>query len=64
MVMSCHYFIVPGEIVYDHLASRDRTYAAVEGASHMFAPCRPQYGDTVKRTFDFVDAWLSKPGRF
>ncbi|HEX4266563.1 MAG TPA: hypothetical protein VHY36_01650 [Steroidobacteraceae bacterium] len=64
MVMSCHYFIVPGEIVYDHLASRDRTYAAVEGASHMFTPCRPQYGDTVKRTFDFVDAWLSKPSRF
>jgi hypothetical protein len=64
MVMSCHYFVVPGEIVYDHLASRDRAYAAVAGASHMFTPCRPEYGDTVKRTFDFVDAWLSKPGRF
>lgn len=64
MVMTCHYFIVPGEILYDHLASKDKAYAAVEGATHMFTPCRPQYGDTVKRTFDFVDAWLSKPTRF
>lgn len=64
MVMSCHYFVVPGEIVYDHLASKDKTYAAVEGATHMFTPCRPQYGNTVKRTFDFMEAWLSKPGRF
>jgi len=64
MVMTCHYFAVAGEIVYDHLASKDKTYAAVEGATHMFTPCRPQYGDTVKATFDFVNAWLSKPGRF
>ena len=64
MVMTCHYFVVPGEIAYDHLASRDKTYAAVEGATHMFTPCRPQYGDTVKRTFDFIDTWLTNPGRF
>jgi hypothetical protein len=64
MVMTCHYFVVPGEIIYDHLASKDKTYAAVEGATHMFRPCRPQYGNTVKRTFDYVNAWLSKPGRF
>lgn len=64
MVMTCHYFIVPGEIVYDRLGSRDKAYAAVEGATHMFTPCSSHYGDTVKRTFDFVAAWLSKPGRF
>lgn len=64
MVMTCHYFVVAGEIVYDHLASKDKTYAAVEGATHMFTPCRPEYGDTVARTFDFMDAWLSRPGRF
>jgi hypothetical protein len=64
MVMTCHYFVVTGEIVYDHLASKDKTYAAVEGATHMFTPCRPKYGNTVKTTFDFVNAWLSKPGRF
>jgi hypothetical protein len=43
---------------------RDRTYAAVAGASHMFTRCRPQYGDTVRRTFGFVAAWLAQPGRF
>jgi pimeloyl-ACP methyl ester carboxylesterase len=64
MTMSCHYLVVPGEIVFDHLGSRDKTYASVEGATHVFTPCRPEYGDTVKRTFDFVDAWLAKPGRF
>jgi hypothetical protein len=64
LVMSCHYLIVPGELTFDHLASKDKTMAAVEGAVHGFTPCGPQYGDTVKRTFDFVDQWLSKDGRF
>ena len=61
---TCHYLIVPDEIVYDHLASKDKTLAFVEGAVHGFTPCRPEYGDTVKRAFDNVDSWLSKPGRF
>ncbi|MCX8477827.1 MAG: hypothetical protein MT490_18730 [Sphingomonas sp.] len=64
MTMSCHYLLVSGEIIFDSLASRDKSFAAVEGATHVFTPCRPGYGDTVKRTFDHVDAWLLKPGRF
>lgn len=64
MVMACHYLVVHGEIVFDHLRSNDKTLAAVEGAVHEFTPCRPEYGDTVKRTFDYVEDWLSKPGRF
>jgi hypothetical protein len=64
MVMTCHYLIVPGELIFDHLASKDKTFAGVEGAVHGFNPCRPEYGDTVKRTFDFVDGWLGKAGRF
>ncbi|MCP3729863.1 alpha/beta hydrolase [Sphingomonas sp. MG17] len=64
LTMSCHYLLVSGELTFDALASRDKSYAAVEGATHLFTPCRPQYGDTVKRSFDFVDSWLSKPGRF
>jgi hypothetical protein len=64
LTMGCHYLVVPGEIIYDHLAAKDKTYATVEGAVHVFTPCGAQYGDTVKRTFDFVDGWLSKPGRF
>jgi acetyl esterase/lipase len=64
LTMSCHYLVVPGEIIFDHLAAKDKTYASVEGAVHGFSPCKPEYGDTVKRTFDYVDTWLSKPGRF
>jgi hypothetical protein len=64
MVMSCHYLVVPGEIIFDHLASKDKTLVAVEGALHEFTACKPEYGDTVKRTFDFIDGWISKPGRF
>jgi hypothetical protein len=61
---TCHYLVVPDEIIYDHLASKDKTLAFVEGAVHGFTPCKPEYGDTVKRAFDNVDKWLSKPGRF
>jgi hypothetical protein len=63
LTMSCHYLVMPGEIIFDHLASRDKTYASVEGATHGFAPCRPEFGDTTKRTFDYLDSWLSQ-GRF
>lgn len=64
LTMGCHYLVVPGEIIFDHLAAKDKTYATVEGATHGFQSCQPQYGDTTKRTFDYVDGWLSKPGRF
>jgi pimeloyl-ACP methyl ester carboxylesterase len=64
MPMSCHYLLVPAEIIFDHLAARDKNMVVVEGATHLFAPCRPEYGDTLKRTFDYIDSWLSKPGRF
>jgi pimeloyl-ACP methyl ester carboxylesterase len=64
MAMSCHYFLVPDEIIFDHARSKDKQYALVEGAAHTFNACRPEYGDTVKRLFDYVDTWLSAPGRF
>jgi hypothetical protein len=64
LTMSCHYLLVSGELTFDALASSDKSYAAVEGATHLFTPCKPEYGDTVKRSFDVVDGWLSQPGRF
>jgi hypothetical protein len=64
LAMGCHYLLVPAEIIYDHVAAKDKTFAAVEGAVHTFTPCKPEYGDTTKRVFDFADSWLAKPGRF
>lgn len=64
LTMSCHYLVVPGEVIFDHLAATDKSYASVEGATHLFQPCRPEYGDTKKRVFDFVDQWVAEPGRF
>ncbi len=64
LAMSCHYLMVPDEIIYDHLAAPDKQLVFVEGATHGFAPCRPEHGDTTARTFDYVDGWLKQPGRF
>jgi hypothetical protein len=64
VTMTYHYLVVPGEIIFDHLAATDKTYAAIEGAVHNFTPGVPKFGDTQKRLFDFVDEWISKPGRF
>ena len=51
-------------VVYDHIAAKDKTYAGVEGSEHFFTPCKPEFGDTKKRLFDYVDGWLAKAGRF
>jgi hypothetical protein len=61
---TCHYLMVPDEIIFDHLGSKDKTLVFDEGSTHLFVPCKPEYGDTVKRAFDYVDNWLSKPERF
>ncbi len=58
------------EFIYEHARSADKSVAFVEGASHVFSTCTRcektpgQFGDTMKTTFDYLDSWLSKPGRF
>jgi peptidoglycan hydrolase-like protein with peptidoglycan-binding domain len=64
MTNTCFQFVVPTEIIYNHLASKDKTYAGVEGSEHFFTACEPQYGNPQQRLFDYVDAWLGKPARF
>ena len=64
MVMTCHYLVVPGEIIFDHLATNDKSFLAIEGATHVFTPCSKSFGDTPNRTFDALAAWLDEPGRF
>ena len=61
---TCYRLLVTSEIIFEHLASKDKTFAALEGGDHGYAPCKPEYGDTRKRAYDFMDNWLTKPGRF
>jgi hypothetical protein len=74
MGMTGSYEYFAAETIRDHAKSADKTLAYVEGATHGFSPCKecavakglPEnyYGDTVKTLLDYVDGWLSKPGRF
>jgi hypothetical protein len=74
MGMTGSYEFFASEIVREHAVSADKTLAYVEGATHGFTPCKecavakglPEnyYGDTIKTLFNYIDGWLSKPGRF
>lgn len=58
------------ETIYDHARSADKSIAFIEGANHIYLPCKKcektpgQFGDTLKNTYDYIDGWLAKPGRF
>jgi pimeloyl-ACP methyl ester carboxylesterase len=60
---TCAPHLVLLEIAYDLSAAKDKTIVGVEGANHGLMPCRPEFGDTFKRSFDYIDSWLLKPGR-
>ena len=64
MSATCGAELVLHEIAYDHSAAKDKDLVGVEGANHEFQPCRPEYAGTFRRTFDYIDGWLSKPSRF
>ena len=63
MTATCAAHIVFHEVAYEHSGAKDKEFLGVEGANHGFNPCKPEYGDTFKRAFDYVDGWLMKPGR-
>ncbi|WP_241127531.1 hypothetical protein [Novosphingobium terrae] len=58
------------ETIYNHAASKDKSIAFIEGATHVYTPCTAcektpgQFGDTMKTTYDYIDKWVSQPGRF
>jgi pimeloyl-ACP methyl ester carboxylesterase len=64
-----HYFLVPAEMTLDAARSTDKTFFVTEGAVHGGGACtacaemqnlpRDHYGDTLARTHDYMDAWLS-----
>jgi hypothetical protein len=69
--MTGHWEGLAAETIYDHAnKAQDKTLAFVEGGTHMYTPCVKcektpgQFGDTIKTTYDYIDGWLSKSGRF
>lgn len=68
--MTGHWEGLAAEVIYEHTSSADKSLAFVEGADHVYEPCKKcektsgQFGDTVKTTYDYVDSWLGKAGRF
>jgi hypothetical protein len=70
MGMTGHWEYLTAELIFEHAKSADKTIVFVEGANHSLTTCTRcektagEFGDTLKTTFDYVDSWLSKPGRF
>ncbi len=70
MGMTGGYECMASEVIFENVASTDRTLTFVEGATHNFFPETEveeypgQFGDTAKLTFDYIDQWLSASGRF
>lgn len=66
MGMTGSYEFLAAEQIYENIASKDKTIAFIEGASHNFTPqedaesYKGEFGDTVKNCFDYVDSWLEK----
>jgi hypothetical protein len=58
------------ETIYEDAGSKDKTLVFVEGAGHLFTTAtqcersQGEFGDTRNTTFDYVDKWLSRSGRF
>lgn len=67
MGMTCGWEYIASESIYDHSAASDKHIAFVEGAMHIYKTARgreAEFGNTMDTTFDYVDKWLSEPGRF
>lgn len=68
--MTGHWEGLAAETIYEHARSADKSIAFIEGAEHGYQTCKPcekvpgEFGDTTKTTFDYIDGWVMKPGRF
>lgn len=70
MGMTGHWEYLAAETIFNLAHSRDKSLTFVEGATHLYTTCKAcektpgQFGDTLKTTYDHIDSWLAKPGRF
>lgn len=64
-----HYFVRNSELIYDFVASTDKDFIAVEGATHGGNPCTEcmpagqkydgRYDNVVKNNFDYLVKWIN-----
>jgi pimeloyl-ACP methyl ester carboxylesterase len=72
MAMQGHYFIRDGEFIYESSVSLDKEFLVVEGATHGLGNCTAcatyhntgPYNNVSLNLWNYVAAWLNKPGRF
>lgn len=70
MGMTAGWEYLASETIFNMSGSEDKDIAFVEGATHKFTPAKEcelvpgQYGDTMETIHNYIDDWLSKPGRF
>ncbi len=68
--MTGGYEYLAAEMIYDNCPSEDKKIAFIRGAAHEFfansltEQYPGEYGDTEKLTYDYMDQWMSRPGRF
>lgn len=67
MVMTASFAARPAEMILDAAASSDKELVGVEGATHALTPCSAcagargrGFGDTKRRTLDYVAEWLRR----
>jgi hypothetical protein len=68
MTMQGHYFMRDGEYIYERLASPDKEYLVVQGATHGLGNCGNcpggPYLNVSANIWNYVAAWANAPGRF
>jgi len=72
MSMQGHYFIRDGEFIYESAVAVDKEFLVVEGATHGLGNCTAcaayhnigPYNNVSPNLWDYVAAWINKPGRF
>ncbi|MEX2489294.1 MAG: hypothetical protein WD356_07165 [Pseudomonadales bacterium] len=68
--MTGHYFVRNSEVIYENVASSDKDFIAIEGATHGGRPCRDcmpagqeydgRYDNVVKNEFDYLANWINE----
>lgn len=70
MGMTGHWEYLNAEKIHLNAGGNDTTIVFVEGAEHKIGTCKAcesypgEYGNTMKTTYNYIEAWLTKEGRF